>query len=320
MPQPKNPARTRSAAAISRSEAWLTRAHILTEALPYMQEYAGAIVVIKCGGAALTEKKARDALAQDVALLHQAGVRPVLVHGGGPQINAMMKRLKLPEKFHDGMRVSDAATVQVVEMVLGSINKQLAHALNRCGARAVGLSGKDANLIGAVRTSARGALGLVGEPQKVEPQLVQELLESGHIPVIAPTAADAQGQTLNINADDAAGHMAAALGAKRFLLLTDVEGVLDKAGNLLTNMSLAEARQLLRDKTAQGGMIPKLRTAIHATSAGVDAAVIVDGRVRHAVLLELFTGHGVGTLIRRTRPARKSQTRKARGKKPRAKK
>ena len=305
---PQNPslalsARDRKAAALSRSEAWLTQAHILTEALPFMQKYAGAVVLIKYGGASLRDQKSSDAFAQDVALLHQAGVRPVIVHGGGPQIGDMMQRLGLPETFREGLRVSDATTVRVVEMVLGSLNKQLVQALNRRGARAVGLSGKDANLICAAQKKARAdaALGLVGEPQQVDPRLVQELLASGHVPVIAPIAADQSGQTLNINADDAAGHIAAALNAKRFLLLTDVPGVLDKAGALIPELTLARAKQCLSDKTAKAGMIPKLRTAIHAVEAGVAAAVIVDGRVHHAILLELFTGHGSGTLIRKGR-------------------
>jgi acetylglutamate kinase len=291
------------------SADWLKQAHVLTQALPFMQLYDKQTVVIKFGGHAMGDEKLAETFAQDVVLLKQAGINPVIVHGGGPQIAAMLERLGIKSTFKNGLRVTDAQTIEVVEMVLaGAINKQIVTALNKAGGRAVGLSGKDGNMLLASKTKAKQKdptsnvekainLGFVGTPKKVDTQVLETMLASDIIPVIAPIAASPQGQTLNVNADTAAGAIAAALHAERLLMLTDVTGVLDKKGALLERLSTRQAQALMKNGTAQGGMIPKLETAIAAVKNGVTATAILDGRVPNAILLELFTAHGAGTLI-----------------------
>ncbi|HWA22983.1 MAG TPA: acetylglutamate kinase [Caulobacterales bacterium] len=290
-------------------------AKTLAEALPYIQIYDREIVVIKYGGHAMGDEETARRFAADVVLLKLVGIQPVVVHGGGPQISAMLERAGVKSQFIDGLRVTDAQTMEIAEMVLsGAVNKQLAHLITVAGAeadvRGVGLSGKDARLITvskAVRTKRDPDsaienvvdLGFVGEPEAVDPTLLTALLgaQEDYIPVVAPIGVAADGKTYNINADTAAGAIAGALSAKRFLLLTDVDGVLDKNKNLIRQMTKADAQALIQDGTATGGMIPKLETCIAALNAGVEAAVIVDGRKPHALLVELFTEHGAGTLV-----------------------
>ncbi|HYI71179.1 MAG TPA: acetylglutamate kinase [Skermanella sp.] len=292
-------------------EEWLAKARTLSEALPYMRRYSGRTFVIKYGGHAMGDESLGELFARDVVLLKQVGINPVVVHGGGPQIGAMLDRLKIKSSFVDGLRVTDKETVDIVEMVLsGSINKQIVSAINNQGGKAVGLSGKDANLISArkLRRTQRDTdsniekildLGFVGEPYQVNPQILETFEKSDIIPVIAPIGVGRNGETYNINADTAAGAVAAALGATRLFLLTDVAGVLDKQKNLISDMSLEAARGYMTDGTISGGMIPKIETCISAVEQGVDAAVILDGRVPHALLLEIFTEGGAGTLIGR---------------------
>ncbi|HYE01287.1 MAG TPA: acetylglutamate kinase [Alphaproteobacteria bacterium] len=290
---------------------FLAKARTLSEALPYMRRYNDATFVIKYGGHAMGDTEVGARFARDVVLLKQVGIHPVVVHGGGPQISQMMERLKIQSTFIDGLRVTDAATVEVVEMVLsGSINKNLVQLIMDAGGMAVGLSGKDGDLIIA-RKLARTKrdpdsnieraldLGFVGEPERVDPHILNILTKSDIIPVIAPIGAGNNGETFNVNADTAAGAVAGALGAKRLLLLTDVPGVLDKNKTLIPELSVSQARALIADGTATGGMIPKIETCIQAVEAGAEGAVIIDGRVPHAVLLEIFTESGAGTLIRR---------------------
>jgi acetylglutamate kinase len=291
-------------------EEWLAKADILTEALPYMREYAGQTIVVKYGGHAMGDAALSSAFARDVVLLKQVGLHPVVVHGGGPQIGAMLERLKIKSEFVDGLRVTDTATVEIVEMVLsGSINKEIVAAIAGAGGRAAGLSGKDAGLIQATKLTRTTRdedsniesvldLGFVGQPTKVDPRILNVFASSEIIPVIAPLGLGVDGKTYNINADTAAGAIAIATGASRLLLLTDVEGVLDKDKNLIKEMNVAEARARMADGTLTGGMIPKVETCIEAIEGGVDAAVIVDGRTLHATLLEIFTAHGSGTMIR----------------------
>jgi acetylglutamate kinase len=291
-------------------EEWLEKAHILTEALPYMRQYAGQTIVIKYGGHAMGEAALSQAFARDVVLLKQVGLNPVVVHGGGPQIGSMLERLKIKSEFVDGLRVTDTATVEIVEMVLsGSINKEIVGAIMAAGGRAVGLSGKDAGLIQATKLTRTKRdedsniervldLGFVGQPSKVDPSVLKLFASSEIIPVIAPIGLGADGETFNINADTAAGAIAIATGASRLLLLTDVEGVLDKNKQLIKEMNVSDARARMADGTLTGGMIPKVETCIEAIEGGVGAAVIVDGRTPHATLLEIFTAHGSGTLIR----------------------
>ncbi len=291
-----------------------TVAATLIEALPYMRRHHGATFVIKYGGHAMGEEHLARDFARDVVLLKQVGINPVVVHGGGPQIKAMLDRLAIKSAFVDGLRVTDAATVEVVEMVLaGKINKEIASAIQAAGGKAVGISGKDAGLITAERLQRRRRdpessieaivdLGFVGEPRAVDPTILELLARSEFIPVVAPIGAGNDGQTYNINADTAAGAIAGALKAKRLLMLTDVKGVLDKAGQLLSLLTLAEVEALVADGTISGGMIPKVETCTAAIQAGVGAATIIDGRVPHALLLELFTEHGIGTQIRQTAP------------------
>lgn len=290
-------------------------AKTLAEALPYIQIYDRETVVIKYGGHAMGDEETAKRFAADVVLLKLVGIHPVVVHGGGPQISSMLEKAGVKSKFIDGLRVTDSQTMEIAEMVLsGAVNKQLAHLITVAGAeadvRGVGLSGKDARLITvekAVRTKKDPDsaiekvvdLGFVGEPSAVDPTLLKALLEApeDYVPVIAPIGVAADGATYNINADTAAGAIAGALGAKRFLLLTDVDGVLDKDKNLIRQMTKADAKRLIDEGVATGGMIPKLETCIGALDAGVEAAVIVDGRKPHALLVELFTEHGAGTLV-----------------------
>ncbi|MCK5446265.1 MAG: acetylglutamate kinase [Rhodospirillaceae bacterium] len=290
-------------------EEWLAQAATLSEALPYMRRYGGESLVIKYGGHAMGDDALAKLFARDIVLLRQIGANPVVVHGGGPQIGEMLDKLKIESEFIHGLRVTDKETVDVVEMVLsGSINKQIVSEINSAGGFAVGLSGKDGNLIKAVklRRTMRDPdsnierildLGLVGEPKEITPHILDNFEESDITPVIAPIGSGPKGETLNINADTAAGAIAGALTAKRLLMLTDVVGVLDSDGQLIKELTAKEARKLIDDGIISGGMIPKVETCLKAISDGVEAAVILDGRVPHAVILELFTEHGAGTLI-----------------------
>ncbi|MEL6316494.1 MAG: acetylglutamate kinase, partial [Pseudomonadota bacterium] len=286
---------------------WVTTARTLSEALPFLKRYDGRVVVIKFGGHAMGDADLMAKFANDVVLMKQCNVQPVIVHGGGPQINAMLAQLQIEGRFVDGLRVTDEATVKVVEMVLaGAINKEIVSAINRAGGEAVGLCGKDANLLVAEKltrtvrdpeSNIERALdiGFVGAPTEVNPGVLEPFLDSHrYIPVVAPVAAGRGGETFNVNADTAAGAIAAALGAKRLLLLTDVEGVKNAAGEVLTELSEADVARLRAEGVIAGGMIPKTETALEAIRGGVDAAVILDGRAPHAVLLELFTDHGAG--------------------------
>jgi acetylglutamate kinase len=287
---------------------WRSTARVLVEALPYILRYDRQIIVVKYGGHAM-ESGVSENFAQDIVLMKQTGIDPVVVHGGGPQIGAMLKKLSIPSSFVDGLRVTDAAAIEVVEMVLtGSINKQIVSGINAAGGRALGLSGKDGNLVVArklERTKLDPAtleqkpvdLGFVGEPETINPEVLHTIIKSDLIPVVAPIGVGARGETYNINADTVAGSVAGALDAARLLLLTDVEGVLDREGKLIPRLSIREARALIADGTISGGMIPKIETAIDAVEAGVKAAVILDGRIPHVLLLELFTEHGAGTMI-----------------------
>jgi len=291
------------------------QARILAEALPYMQRYSRQTVIVKFGGHAMGEPELSAAFAQDIVLLKQSGVNPIVVHGGGPQIAGMLKRLQIKSEFVNGLRVTDKPTVEVVEMVLaGLINKDIVTAINRHGGKAVGISGKDANLMIARKithmTDPESNLmravdiGYVGEPLEINPHIVDVISASDVIPVIAPVGISRDGETLNINADTFASALAARMKAKRLLLLTDVAGVLDKDKTLIAQLSIGEARALIRDGTITAGMIPKVEGCIEVVEAGVEAVVIIDGRVPHCVLLELFTSHGVGTLVgRNTRKA-----------------
>ncbi|HLH88916.1 MAG TPA: acetylglutamate kinase [Xanthobacteraceae bacterium] len=286
-------------------------ARVLSEALPHMQQYDEEIVVVKYGGHAMGEEASARSFARDIVLLEQTAVNPVVVHGGGPQIGEMLKRLGIKSEFAAGLRVTDAATIEIVEMVLsGSINKQIVGYINEAGGKAVGLSGKDGNMVVASKVNRTVIdetsqiekvidLGFVGEPSKVDVTVLNQILGRELIPVLAPVATSAEGGTYNVNADTFAGAIAGALKAKRLLLLTDVPGVLDKSKNLIKQLTIDGARALIADGTISGGMIPKVETCIYALEAGVEGVVILDGKVEHAVLLELLTDHGAGTLIRR---------------------
>ena len=271
-------------------------ASVLAGAAPYLAEYAGKTVVVKYGGHAMGAGGAT--FAQDVALLRQLGMCPIVVHGGGPQINRMLDRLGIKSRFVNGLRVTDAETMEVVEMVLaGTINKQLVVSINAVGGVAIGLCGKDGNLIRARQETRNGDIGFVGEPTRIEQTVLARFTTAGMIPVIAPIGVGEAGESYNINSDTVAGAVAAAAKATRFLLLTDVPGVLDASKTLIPELSAADARRLIADGTISGGMIPKVETCLDAVEHGVEAAVILDGRVPHAILLELFTA-GAGTLIR----------------------
>ncbi len=276
---------------------WIATAATLSSALPYLQRYDEATVVIKLGGHAMGSDEAMEGFARDVVLLRQVGVNPVIVHGGGPMINAMLGKLDIRSEFVGGKRVTDAATVEVVEMVLsGVVNKRIVQAINRQGGMAVGLSGKDANLM--ICDQADESLGFVGSPSEMNPTILRHLFEKEMIPVIAPVGAGRDGQTLNVNGDTAAGAIAGALKADRLLLLTDVSGVKNAAGEVVTELKAGQIREMTRDGTIAGGMIPKTETALAALAEGVRAVVILDGRAPNAVLLELFTEHGAGSIIR----------------------
>jgi acetylglutamate kinase len=287
------------------------QARILVEALPHMQRYDEEIVVVKYGGHAMGQEQTARDFARDIVLLEQTAINPVVVHGGGPQIEAMLKKLGIKSEFAEGLRITDAKTVEVVEMVLaGSINKQIVGYINAAGGKAIGLCGKDGNMVQARKVSRSVVdpdsniekiidLGFVGEPEKVDLTMLNQVIGREMIPVLAPVATSANGGTFNVNADTFAGAIAGALKAKRLLLLTDVPGVLDKSKNLIAQLSVADARKLIADGTISGGMIPKVETCIYALDQGVEGVVILDGKVPHAVLLELLTDHGVGTLMHR---------------------
>ncbi len=289
----------------------LAKTEVLVEALPYLQRYAGKTFVIKYGGHAMGDPAAAEDFAEDIVLLKAVGINPVVVHGGGPQIGAMLKKLGVESSFVDGLRVTDAETAKVAEMVLsGAINKDLVSWIAQAGGKAVGISGKDGGFVIAekVQRMTRDPdsnieravdLGFVGEPKHVDRTILDTLSAAGMIPVIAPIGVDAKGQTYNINADTMAGAVASAMNAARLFLLTDVAGVLDKEGNLLTDLTPATIAELRADGTVTGGMIPKLETCIAAVEGGAEAAVILDGRVPHVSLLEIFTARGAGTLVHR---------------------
>jgi acetylglutamate kinase len=279
----------------------IATAKTLNEALPYLQRYTGAIVVIKFGGNAMGDDEAMAEFAQDVVLMRQVGVNPVVVHGGGPQINALLAKLGIKSEFVRGKRVTDAATVEVVEMVLsGLVNKRIVQAINDQGGRAVGISGKDDDLM--VCEPDDPELGFVGKPRDMRVQVLHDLFKAGIIPVVAPVGPGDNGETFNVNGDTAAGAIAGALKADRLLLLTDVAGVKNEAGEVVTQLSPEEIRDLTDRGIISGGMIPKTETALSALAQGVRAVVILDGRIPNACLLELFTDHGAGSIIRSTEP------------------
>ena len=287
--------------------AAIDQAQILMQALPHMLHYDDTVVVVKYGGHAMGDEATARNFARDMVLLEQSGVNPVVVHGGGPQIGAMLNKLGIKSEFADGLRVTDKATVEVVEMVLaGSINKQIVGFINNAGGRAIGLCGKDGNMVTArkvERSDSDGKpgvdLGFVGDPAKVDATVLEQVLGRELIPVLAPVALGAEGETYNVNADTFAGAIAGALGAKRLLLLTDVPGVLDQDKNLIKELRISEIPALIADGTITGGMIPKVETCIYAIEQGVEGVVILDGKIPHAVLIELLTDHGAGTLITR---------------------
>ena len=280
---------------------WIATARTLSEALPYLQRYDDAIVVIKLGGHAMGSDAAMESFARDVVLMQQVGINPVIVHGGGPMINTMLDKLNIQSEFVNGKRVTDDKVIDVVEMVLsGSVNKRIVQAINQQGGRAIGLSGKDSNLMLCTQTDP--ALGLVGTPSKIDPSVLKTLFDNDLIPVIAPLGAGEKGETYNVTGDTAAGAIAAALKADRLLLLTDVAGVKAANGNVLTELTAAQIGQMTQEGVIAGGMIPKTETALAALNGGVRAVVILDGRAQNACLLELFTEHGAGSLIRDALP------------------
>lgn len=286
----------------ARHEDASTTARILNEALPYLQRYAGKTIVIKYGGNAMTDAHLQKSFCENVVMMKQVGIQPVVVHGGGPQIGEMLKRLDVNSRFVDGMRVTDAETMQVVEMVLGGlVNKQIVSLLSQAGGRALGLTGKDAHLISARSMQLPGhppdVLGYVGEVESIDRRILDRLRSDDFIPVIAPIGTDANGASYNINADLVASAIASALGASRLLLLTNTPGILDAEGQLLTGLGAEDVRRLIDDGTIHGGMLPKVQCALDAVDQGVPSVVILDGRVEHALLLELFTDQGAGTLI-----------------------
>ena len=291
------------------TEQWLVTAQTLSEALPYMRRFAGQTFVIKYGGHAMGDESLAEQFARDIVLIKHVGINPVVVHGGGPQIGAMLDRLKIKSEFVDGLRVTDKETVEIVEMVLsGSINKQVVTAINGAGGSAMGLSGKDGRLIEAKKLHRTKQdpdsniervldLGFVGEPAKINPKILKDFENSDEIPVIAPIGVGENGETYNINADTAAGAIAAALDASKLIMLTDIAGVMDADQELMPTLSRGEAAALIADGTIHGGMIPKVETCLDAIDQGTAAAHILDGRIPHVLLLEIFTEHGVGTMI-----------------------
>jgi acetylglutamate kinase len=290
---------------------WLKKADLLTETLPFMKRYANKVIVVKFGGNAMGKKEYVSSFAEDIVLLQQVGMLPIVVHGGGPQIGEMLSKLKIKTEFIDGLRVTDSETIDVVEMVLSGVtNKSIVTAISNAGAKAVGISGKDGNLITAKRlmkidensvSNVERAidLGFVGIPKKIDTQVIKALINEKMIPVIAPVGMGEDGLTYNINADTATGAISAAMKASRMIMLTDVSGVLDEKGKLIPELTINEALDLIKNKVVVGGMIPKLRTCIDAVEGGAEASVIMDGRMPHSLLLELFTEHGVGTIIRK---------------------
>ena len=290
---------------------WLKKADLLTETLPFMKRYANKVIVVKFGGNAMGKKEYVSSFAEDIVLLQQVGMLPIVVHGGGPQIGEMLSKLKIKTEFIDGLRVTDSETIDVVEMVLSGVtNKAIVTAISNAGAKAVGISGKDGNLITAKRlmkidensdSNVERAidLGFVGVPKKIDTQVIKALINEKMIPVIAPVGMGEDGLTYNINADTATGAISAAIKASRMIMLTDVSGVIDEKGKLIPELTINEALDLIKNKVVVGGMIPKLRTCIDAVEGGAEASVIMDGRMPHSLLLELFTEHGVGTIIRK---------------------
>ena len=276
----------------------VSAARTLSQALPYIQRYDGAVIVIKLGGHAMTDSDAMTNFAQDIVLMKQCNLNPIIVHGGGPAINNFLGKMNIKTNFLNGKRVTDKESIPLIEMVLsGSVNKNIVSAINSQGGKAVGLSGKDANLM--ICEPDNPKLGFVGNPTQVNPEILRNFLESAFIPIVAPIGVGADGQTYNVNADTAAGAIAAALSADRLLLLTDVDGVKNKNGEILTKLSIEDVKKLIENGTISKGMIPKTETAIKALEDGVRAAVILDGRTPNACLLELFTDYGAGTLIRK---------------------
>ena len=290
---------------------WLKKADLLTETLPFMKRYANKVIVVKFGGNAMGKKEYVSSFAEDIVLLQQVGMLPIVVHGGGPQIGEMLSKLKIKTEFIDGLRVTDSETIDVVEMVLSGVtNKSIVTAISNAGAKAVGISGKDGNLITAKRlmkidensdSNVERAidLGFVGVPKKIDTQVIKALINEKMIPVIAPVGMGEDGLTYNINADTATGAISASMKASRMIMLTDVSGVLDEKGKLIPELTINEALDLIKNKVVVGGMIPKLKTCIDAVEGGAEASVIMDGRMPHSLLLELFTEHGVGTIIRK---------------------
>ena len=281
-------------------QAEATRVRVLSEALPYIQQFAGRTVVVKYGGAAMKDNALKDKVIRDIVFLSSVGVRPVVVHGGGPEINSWLGKLGIEPQFKDGLRVTDAATMDVVEMVLvGRVNKELVSLINCAGTLAVGLCGKDGNLIKA-RHMGKEEIGFVGEVSSIDAKLVESLVNSGYVPVISSVAADETGQAHNINADTVAGEIAAALGAEKLILLTDTPGILqdyEDPSTLLTKLDIQQARELIGKGIVAGGMIPKVNCCVRSLAQGVRAAHIIDGRIPHALLLEIFTDDGIGSMI-----------------------
>ncbi|MEE3165020.1 MAG: acetylglutamate kinase [Pseudomonadota bacterium] len=294
----------------TKASEWLNNADILTEALPFMQKYAGLTIVIKYGGNAMSESSSIQSFCEDVALLKQSGLHPVIVHGGGPQIGLMLEKMGIETRFEGGMRITDKKTLEVVELVLcNKVNKEIVTKINKAGGKAVGISGKDSSIITAKKYKWENEesdsketktidLGFVGIPISINSEMINDLIKNDFVPVIAPLGISEEGITYNINADTAAGAIAESLKAKRLLILTDVQGVLNSENNLIEEIEKKEVESMINVGVVSGGMIPKLNTCIHALEKGVGATVIVDGRNKHAVLLELFTEHGAGTLIR----------------------
>ncbi len=287
------------------SDKWQEKANVLIESLPYMRNYSGCSIVVKFGGHAMVEKKYVNSFANDMTLLRQVGTHPIIVHGGGPQIENMLEKLNIKSDFVNGLRITDESTISVVEMVLsGYINKSLVSEINKTGSKAVGISGKDGNLITVSKykaiskiTQKKIDLGFVGVPEIIDPEIINSLMKSNMTPVIAPLGLGKDGLTYNINADMVAGSISSSINAKRLLMLTDVPGVKDKSGKVIPNIDIKYAQKLISDGIVDGGMIPKLETCINSVDNGTEAAVILDGRLAHSTLIELFTEHGIGTLI-----------------------
>ena len=291
---------------ITNPRSLIGQASILSKALPFMQRYSGKSITIKYGGAVMGEKKLSSSFAKDIVLLKQVGINPLVIHGGGPKIEGMLDKLKVQTNFIDGLRVTNKETMNIVEMVLsGSINKEIVMEINREGGKAIGLSGKDGLLVETQKIKSSNLsskqkktdLGFVGEPKKINDDLLVWLIKSHFIPIISPIGFDKSYDTFNINADTMSGSIASSILSERLILLTDVEGVLDKKGNLLREISIKDAKKLIKNETIMGGMIPKVQTCIDAVNKGVKAAVILNGKLPHAILLEIFTESGVGTLI-----------------------